>query len=180
MYIPILGTETGGDIKKTASTIKKSTPNKSSQTVNDCVFDMDGSQHQAQIGDLKSIKEDEPEPQEDHYLSRPASVASGKWTASSAAKNTADNTDAESSVFECDRASLNSTTAATAATTCGSSKQQHTNISTTAFSTFVRLIQSLGPVLTSKYCCSDLFKMLAISYMNSRCLNLIETSGEFY
>ena len=172
IYISILGTETGGDIKKTTSTIKKSTPNKSSQTVTDCVFDMDGSQHPTQIGDLKSIKEDEPE---EHHLSRPASVASGKW-----AKNTADTADAESSVFECDRASLNSTTAATAATTCGSSKQQHTNISTTAFSTFVRLIQSLGPVLTSKYCCSDLFKMLAISYMNSRCLNLIETSGEFY
>lgn len=86
-------------------------------------------------------------------------------------------------MFEYDRVSLNSiggqqSNNANNNNNPNSSKQQNSpNISTTAFSTFVRLIQSLGPVLTCKYCCSDLFKMLAICYMNSRCLLLIETSG---
>lgn len=86
--------------------------------------------------------------------------------------------EAQSSMFECDRVSLNSVGASASATACAQhSQHKPPNISTTAFSTFVRLIQSLGPVLTCKYCCSDLFKMLAICYMNSRCLLLVENSG---
>ena len=69
-------------------------------------------------------------------------------------------------VFECDRASL-------------SEASKQTNISTTAFNSFVRIIGSLGPVLTCKYCCTDLLKMLAICYMNSKCLSVIETTGDF-
>jgi hypothetical protein len=51
------------------------------------------------------------------------------------------------------------------------------NISTTAYNSFIRIIGSLGPVLTCKYCCNDLLKMAAICYMNSKCLSLIETTG---
>jgi hypothetical protein len=51
------------------------------------------------------------------------------------------------------------------------------NISTTAYNSFIRIIGSLGPVLTCKYCCNDLLKMVAICYMNSKCLSLIETTG---
>ena len=54
---------------------------------------------------------------------------------------------------------------------------KQTNISSTAYNSFVRIIGSLGPVLTCKYCCNDLLKMLAICYMNSKCLSLIETAG---
>lgn len=75
------------------------------------------------------------------------------------------------SVFECDRASLNS------ANENNFVVKQQENISKTAFSTFNRIIPILGPVLTCKYCCTDLFKMLAICYMNSKCLSVIETSG---
>lgn len=52
-----------------------------------------------------------------------------------------------------------------------------TNISTTAFNSFIKIIGTLGPVLTCKYCCNDLLKMVAICYMNSKCLSLIETTG---
>jgi hypothetical protein len=73
----------------------------------------------------------------------------------------------QDTVFECDRVSLG----------VGSSVKQ-TNISNTAFNTFVKIVGSLGPVLSCKYCCSDLFKMLAICYMNSKCLGVIETFGK--
>jgi len=52
------------------------------------------------------------------------------------------------------------------------------NISTNAFRTFDRLCTQLGPVLTSKYCCVDLIKMLAICYMNSSGLNQIESETD--
>lgn len=71
--------------------------------------------------------------------------------------------------FDLDNASLNSSGM--------NASGKQTNVSTTAFGTFVKIIQNLGPVLTCKYCCSDLFKMLAICYMNSKCLNTIEYSG---
>ena len=77
------------------------------------------------------------------------------------------NKPAQDTVFECDRVSLG----------VGSSSKQ-TNISNTAFNTFVKIVGSLGPVLSCKYCCSDLFKMLAICYMNSKCLGVIETFGK--
>lgn len=48
------------------------------------------------------------------------------------------------------------------------------NISTVAFNCFQRVITTLGPVLTCKFCCNDLFKMLAICYMNQKCLARIE------
>ena len=62
----------------------------------------------------------------------------------------------------------------------GLKQQQQTNISTTAFNTFIRLIGSIGPVLTCKYCCSDLLKMLAICYMNNRCLLPIEAVNGYF
>jgi hypothetical protein len=52
------------------------------------------------------------------------------------------------------------------------------SISQTAFGTFCKIVELLGPVLTCKYLCTDLFKMLAICYMNSRCLNPIENLGK--
>ncbi|CAF0855447.1 unnamed protein product [Brachionus calyciflorus] len=50
------------------------------------------------------------------------------------------------------------------------------NVSSIAFGSFQRIIPTLGPVLTCKFCCNDLFKMLAICYMNSKCLVLVENS----
>jgi hypothetical protein len=54
--------------------------------------------------------------------------------------------------------------------------KKENNISQVAFKTFTRLVPILGPVLSCKYCCSDLLKMLAICYMNSKCLSLITTN----
>jgi hypothetical protein len=79
--------------------------------------------------------------------------------------------ESNSMVFECDRASLNSSTM--------NMSNKQVNVSSTAFSTFTKIIQNLGPVLTCKYCCSDLFKMLAVCYMNNKCLNTTENSGNF-
>jgi hypothetical protein len=87
--------------------------------------------------------------------------------ATSGNENPADN------VFECDRVSLNSVNVNS------STNSKQVNISTTAFNTFTKIIPILGPVLTCKYCCVDLLKMLAICYMNSKCLSLIETGGKF-
>lgn len=145
---------------------------------------------------LKSIREedfDEEKPSSirstsiggDRPSSRASNSSSSKWHMTSNRPSeptepvTTSLLDAQSStMFECDRVSLNSVGASVSATACGPNSQyKPPNISTTAFNTFVRLIQSLGPVLTCKYCCSDLFKMLAICYMNSRCLLLIENSG---
>jgi len=58
--------------------------------------------------------------------------------------------------------------------------KQNMNISNMAYNTFVNLIGTLGPVLTCKYCCADLFKMLAICYMNNKCLNPIESNGKSF
>lgn len=57
-----------------------------------------------------------------------------------------------------------------------SSSAQTDNISTIAFNCFQRVITTLGPVLTCKFCCNDLFKMLAICYMNQKCLVEVENS----
>ena len=76
----------------------------------------------------------------------------------------------ETSMFECDRESLEQNEE------CLDSNRA-VNISCTAFGTFTKLIQVLGPVLTCKYCCVDLLKMLAICYMNTKCLSSIERSG---
>ena len=73
------------------------------------------------------------------------------------------------SMFECDQDFLESCI-----------YQRYNNISLTAFTTFTKLIQSLGPVLTCKYFCVDLLKMLAVFYMNSKCLRLIEGPGTFF
>ena len=75
----------------------------------------------------------------------------------------------KNSMFECDQDFLESCIF-----------QRHNNISSTAFTTFTKLIQSLGPVLTCKYFCVDLLKMLAVCYMNSKCLRLIEGPGTFF
>ena len=55
--------------------------------------------------------------------------------------------------------------------------KQLIKISETAFRTFTRIIGSLGPVLTCKYCCNDLIKMLGICYMNNKSLFPIENSN---
>ncbi len=59
-----------------------------------------------------------------------------------------------------------------------SETRETVNISQNAFRTFNRLCSQLGPVLTSKYCCVDLIKMLAICYMNSAGLNQIESETD--
>jgi WD repeat-containing protein 81 len=51
------------------------------------------------------------------------------------------------------------------------------NLSTTAKNTFQKLIVQLGPVLTCKYFCNDLLKMLTICYMNRKLLNPNETDN---
>jgi hypothetical protein len=78
--------------------------------------------------------------------------------------------------FECDRASLNSVDINSGGGG-GANGNKQINISTTAFNTFTKIIPILGPVLTCKYCCVDLLKMLAICYMNSKCLSPIENGG---
>ena len=51
------------------------------------------------------------------------------------------------------------------------------NISIVARNTFNKIIVQLGPVLTCKYFCTNLLKMLALCYMNEKCLGNIENQG---
>lgn len=157
----------------------------------DVLFDMEN----AASGDLKVIREDDLEIQNENvFCSKSLNMSSETLEASSSSASNATRTASLSSgvglvgggrfavtknndeaevnpMFECDRVSLNSMNASNAP---GS---RQVNISNTAFNTFVKIIQTLGPVLTCKYCCSDLFKMLAICYMNNKCLSSIENTG---
>ena len=106
-----------------------------------------------------------------------------RFSASSSSINPiCENLQETENLFECDRTSLNRMSAANNNNNNDANNQasnaKHVNISTTAFNTFSKIIPILGPVLTCKYCCIDLLKMLAICYMNPKCLNLIETGGK--
>lgn len=96
-----------------------------------------------------------------NFLSSPSELVSRKETAT---------TNEMTTTIETERDNLSEISAA---------NKTVTNISTTAYNTFIRIIGTLGPVLTCKYCCNDLLKMVAICYMNSKCLSLIETTGLF-
>lgn len=83
----------------------------------------------------------------------------------------------EKETSEGDRASLSSLNSLNKGSNVSNKSQPLVNISTTAFDTFTKLIPVLGPVLTCKYCCADLLKMLAICYMNTKCLSVMESGG---
>lgn len=50
--------------------------------------------------------------------------------------------------------------------------QEYQTISKLSFDSFKRMIPLLGPVITCKYFCKNLLKMLALCFINPKCLNI--------